>query len=122
MIQRRGGARLALESLQGLVIVRKTFGQKLERHHPAEPGVLGLIHDTHPAATELLENATVGNRFADHGSRSRRHLPLWVGAIPDARRGVAPDIRQRRQIAPVYFKTSSRAYLVPTTSRYLLRS
>jgi hypothetical protein len=35
---------------------------------------------------------------------------------------VAPDIRQRRQIAPVYFKTSSRAYLVPMTSRYLLRS
>ncbi len=38
------------------------------------------------------------------------------------RRGVAPDCRQRRQIAPVYFKTSSRAYLVPMTSRYLLRS
>jgi hypothetical protein len=37
-------------------------------------------------------------------------------------RRVASGDRQRRQIAPIYFKTSSRAYLVPMTSRYLLRS
>jgi hypothetical protein len=35
MIQRGGGARLALESLQGLVIIGKTFGQRLERRHRA---------------------------------------------------------------------------------------
>src|SRR5262249_24472507 len=64
-----GGGRLsfALETLQGLAILGQCFRQELEHDEPTELGVLGLIDHTHPTATQLLKNAVVGNRLANHG-------------------------------------------------------
>ncbi len=41
--------------------------QKLERDETAETGVLRLINNSHPAATELLDDAVVRDGLADHG-------------------------------------------------------
>jgi len=41
--------------------------QKLQGHHAAELRVLGLIDHTHAAATQLFQNAVVGNGLTNHG-------------------------------------------------------
>ena len=40
--------------------------QELERDKAAEPSVLGLVNHTHAAATEFLDDAVVGDGFANH--------------------------------------------------------
>jgi hypothetical protein len=64
--QGRGGTGLALQALQGVRVVREHFGQELQRHVPPELQVLGPVDDAHTSAAELLENAVVGERLADH--------------------------------------------------------
>jgi hypothetical protein len=49
--------------------VREAGKQELQRHQPAEFGVLGLVDDAHATATELFYDAVVRNRLADHGRR-----------------------------------------------------
>ena len=61
MVQRRGGAGLALEAFQGLTVLAPLLRQELESDLTAQRGVLGLIDDTHAPAAELLNNAIVGN-------------------------------------------------------------
>jgi hypothetical protein len=72
MIQRGGGARLAPKTFQELAVLGEFFGQELERHAPAKLGVLGLVHHAHPATTQLLNNAVVGNSLTNHA----RNQPL----------------------------------------------
>jgi hypothetical protein len=52
------------------------FGKKLECDGAPQPGVFGLIDNTHTAATELLQDAVMGNRFAGHGSGMFRILMI----------------------------------------------
>src|SRR5881628_3484477 len=40
--------------------------QELQGNEAPELGVLGLIHDAHPAAAKLLENAIVRNDLSGH--------------------------------------------------------
>ncbi len=65
MVERRGGARLALEARQRLLVAGDIFGQELERHHAAELGVLGLVDHAHAPAAQLAQNAIVGKRATD---------------------------------------------------------
>ena len=67
MVEGGGGLGFALEALQGLMIFGHVFRQELERDEAMELGVLGLIDDTHPSATELLQNAVVQYHLAQHG-------------------------------------------------------
>src|SRR5215472_2742718 len=69
MVESRGGARLALKTLQSLAVLGKMFRQKLQGDEAAELGVLGLIDHTHPAATQLLEDAVMRNGSAYHDGR-----------------------------------------------------
>ena len=56
MVQRRGGARFALEALdRAAASCVSRAGQELERDVPSEPQVLGAIDDAHPAAADLFE-------------------------------------------------------------------
>jgi len=64
VIESQGRARFALEALQSLVVLGKMFIQKLQGDEAAELGVLGLINDTHPVATQLLEDAVMRSRSA----------------------------------------------------------
>ena len=66
VIEGRGRPGLALESLQRLGSRRRLFGQELQRHVPPEARVFRLVHDPHPAATQLRQDAVVRDRFADH--------------------------------------------------------
>jgi hypothetical protein len=47
------------ESLAGFRLSGKVRGKKLERDGAVEARVLGFIHNTHSAFTQLLENAEV---------------------------------------------------------------
>jgi hypothetical protein len=72
VVQRRGGARLALEAFERVLIARKLFRQELQRHLPAELQIFGLVNDTHPPAPELFENAIMRDGFASHGGPGSR--------------------------------------------------
>ena len=69
MVQSGRRFRLAPETLQRLAILSYIFGQELQGNKTVEPGILGLIHHTHPAATDLLNDAIVRDGLVDH-SRS----------------------------------------------------
>ena len=66
MVQRRRGARFALEPVEGRPVTGDFGGQELEGDLATEPGVFGPVDDTHPAAPEAIENPIVGDRPADH--------------------------------------------------------
>ena len=51
MVQSRGGARLAPESLQRMPLAGKIFGQKFQRHETAKFHVFSLVDHTHAATT-----------------------------------------------------------------------
>ncbi len=59
VIERRRGARLLDEALLGVLVPRQLGGEELEGDGPLEAGVLGAVHDTHAALTELLANHVV---------------------------------------------------------------
>src|SRR6185437_6431577 len=67
MVQRRSRLRLPLKSGEGLRVSGYFIGQKLEGDKSMQPRVLGLVDNTHPAASELLDNAVVRHDLADHG-------------------------------------------------------
>ena len=71
VIESRGRAGFALETLQRLTVFGHLFGQKLESHTTAQLGVFGLIHHSHAAATQLFKNAIVRNGLTDHGMEVR---------------------------------------------------
>src|SRR5439155_11475249 len=85
-----------LEPFEGLMVLGKVFGQELEGYEAAELGVLGLVHDAHASAAQLLENAVVGDRLARHKGerpgavilgRDRRASQQRVGRKLDTRTG-----------------------------------
>ena len=53
VIERRRGTRLALKTLQQIVIVRHRGREKFQRDVTTEIGVLGLVNDAHAALAEL---------------------------------------------------------------------
>ena len=65
VVERRGGARLALKALEGLAVLGHLRGQELDRHLAAEIGVLGLIDDPHAATSQLGDDSVVGNGLTD---------------------------------------------------------
>ena len=64
----QGGRRFGLtpEALQCLTILSHVFRQEFESDETIEPGVFGLVNDTHAAAAQLFNNAVVGDSLADH--------------------------------------------------------
>ena len=67
VVQRRGGPCLAAESGQRLGITSKVGRQELQRDEALQARILGLVHDTHAAAAELLDDAVVRERLTDQG-------------------------------------------------------
>src|ERR1700677_348041 len=54
------------ESGKRLRVTGHFLRQELESDETTQPCVLGLVDDTHPAAAELLDDAIVRDRLADH--------------------------------------------------------
>ena len=94
MIQSRRRLRLALEAGQCLRVSGNLLRQKLESDETVEPGVLSLIDNTHPAATQLIDDAVVRDRLSDKLRRGHclnvrleslaRSTPPFIAAITAA--------------------------------------
>jgi hypothetical protein len=59
MVQGGSGLRLAVEAPQSLRVRSELVRQELQGHKTVKPGVLGLVHHTHPAAAKFFDNAVV---------------------------------------------------------------
>ncbi len=66
MVQGGGGLRLPLEARQCLRVLGNFVREKLQGDEAAKGNILGLVDDTHPAASDLLHNAVVRDSLADH--------------------------------------------------------
>src|SRR5882762_1985460 len=75
MVQCGSGLCFALEACQGLGILGDLVGQEFERDKAMQPGVLGLVDDSHAAATELFDDAVVRDGLANH---------CWESALGEA--------------------------------------
>jgi hypothetical protein len=64
MIQGGGSLCFTLEAAQGLSVFCYLVGQELERDEATELHILGLVHHTHPAATQFLDDAVVRDGLA----------------------------------------------------------
>ncbi len=73
MVQGGGGARFAPEALESRGVVGDFGGEKLEGHEAPQIDVFGLVHHTHPASAQLLDDAVVGDGPADQ----RRGIHDW---------------------------------------------
>jgi hypothetical protein len=67
MIQSRGCLRFARESLKGMPVSRQLLREELQSDGAVEPGVLGLVDDTHAAFAKFLYNPVVRDGIANHG-------------------------------------------------------
>ncbi len=65
MVQRRSRLRLALKAGQSLWVFGDFIGKKLQGGESVQGYVLGFVDHTHAAATELLDDAEVGDGAAD---------------------------------------------------------
>src|ERR1700736_4561905 len=65
MIQGGSGTSLTTKSFERLRVSRQFIGQEFEGDEAAKLGVLGLVHDAHAAATQLFDDAVVGDGLAD---------------------------------------------------------
>ena len=70
MIQGRGGFGFALKTAECLRVFGYVVGQELQSHKAPEPHILGLVHDAHSAAAELLDDAVVRDGLANHWRES----------------------------------------------------
>src|SRR5438105_3935263 len=66
MIEAGGGPRFPAEPFQHRGVFCDQLGQEFESHHPAQLNVLGLVHNAHTPAAQLLDDAIVRNGLADH--------------------------------------------------------
>ena len=65
MVECRCGLGLALESAERLRVIGQFVGKKLQGDHPSELRVFRLVDNTHPSATEFLNDAVVRDGLAD---------------------------------------------------------
>jgi hypothetical protein len=66
MVQGRRSASLSTETLQRLRVLRNFLREKFESDEASKLGVFGFIDNTHTTAAELLHDAVVRDRLADH--------------------------------------------------------
>ena len=90
MVQGRCRAGFAPEPFQRVRVGHHFLGKKLEGNKASEFGVLSLVHHTHPATTQLLEDPVVRDGLANHGR-------VMVGGIPGQVNGLhGIDLRLTR--------------------------
>src|SRR2546425_3121586 len=66
VVESGSGLRLALETVQSLRISGYLVRQELQGHKAVQLDVLGLVHDAHASAAQLLDNAIVRDGLAEH--------------------------------------------------------
>ena len=83
MLEGGGSAGFALQALESLSVLGELIRQELQGDAAAELEVLGLVDDAHAPASELREDAIVGDRLADHGCsrRARNSFCLRIASV-----------------------------------------
>src|ERR1700675_4050736 len=71
MVERRGSSRFTAESLQRLPVLRHILRQELQCNETVKASVLGLVHDAHASAAELLDDAVMRDDLANHSFSPR---------------------------------------------------
>jgi hypothetical protein len=74
--------RFALKTSQCLRVASNFIGQELEGYKTMEPGVFRLVHNTHAATSEFLDDAIVRDGLADHWPEMVR---LLTGQVNESR-------------------------------------
>ena len=75
MVQGRCGLGLAAKTFEGLAVLGKIFGKKLEGDEAAEARVFGFVDHAHTAATELFDDPVVGDGLIEQRSGRPRVKP-----------------------------------------------
>src|ERR1700693_4288720 len=74
MIERRRSKCFSSESFAGSRIILHLHRQELQRNMAVQREVFGFVYHTHPAATELREDAIVRDGLADHALTFRAEI------------------------------------------------
>src|SRR5262249_46716197 len=69
MVERRGGLGFPAKPLERLLVLRHVVRQEFERYVTVQPRVLCLIHHTHPASTQLVDDTVMRDSPTDHEIR-----------------------------------------------------
>src|ERR1700746_3016453 len=78
MVQRGRSLRFPLETAEGLCVVGEFIGKELESNVAAQLQVFCLVHHTHPAPTDLAQDAVMGDGLT-HGIGRSSHWREWYG-------------------------------------------
>src|SRR3954452_12773646 len=70
MVERGCSLSFTLEAAERLRIAGHFVGQEFQSYKTVQPGVLSFIDHSHPAATELFDNAVMRNGLFDHRRES----------------------------------------------------
>ena len=105
MVQRRCCASLTAKAFESLCVPRQIIRQEFQRDEAAQFAVFRLIHHAHPAASEFLKDAVVGNGLADERVALRHGAAILgfdLGQVNErsSRRGHGLDARS--QMGPFY--------------------
>ena len=100
MVERRSRLRFTLKSFQGLLVVGESFGKEFQCDCAPELEVLGPINHTHTTAAELVQNAVVRHRRADHGSG-----PKFAGILGRGYEQVNTGAGLSKRLSPGFAKS-----------------
>jgi hypothetical protein len=73
MVQGRSSSRLTSEPFQSLRVLGYILWQEFQGDEASQIGVFSLVDDTHPTATELLDDAVVRDGQGNHAARLITH-------------------------------------------------
>ena len=98
MVEGRRGAGFACEALERQRVAGKLGGEEFERHWPSQACVLGLVHDAHAPAPELIEYSIMGNGDPNHGPPSRIRWGLRLGTMSGILGALKTEIKHARAV------------------------
>ena len=79
MVQGRSGLGFASKPFEGLSILSEVSGKKLQSDKASETGVFRLVHHTHSAAAQFLQDVIVGDALANERI-GMRHSSAILGS------------------------------------------
>src|SRR5438128_1619313 len=103
VIQRRCRLGVTSKSVQGPAIMGPGFRQELKGDKAVQPRVFGLVHLSHAAATELLDDAVMRDGPPDHADAILGALQWEVNAT----RIAGPAVDAIAKSRPVFGATTS---------------
>src|SRR5262245_35644545 len=68
------------------MVMGQLFGKEFERNGTLQARIFRLVHHAHPATTQLLQDAVVRDRLADHGKKTHALGSILVTLIVMATR------------------------------------